>query len=353
MHYHCLLRRKIFVFCIFVFMYLTNSNATEIAPSSTPIHIPLTMEYVDNPLIEKSKQQYISGFGKKWLQDTMSKGAKYRTFIQKKAEEYGLPRCIEFLAVIESSYNTNAVSRSGAVGMWQFMSNSVGNWLKINDWVDERRDPWLATDAAMKKLKINYDYFKDWALALGAYNMGLGGMNKAIKKAGSRDFWYLAEHGYVSAQTATYVPRFFAIADLVTNSAEYGLIFDQPWQVSALPYTTIKLERQINLRQLAEDTGISYSIYKYLNPSLKYILTPPEKEYPLRIPEGCNALVSFAATNQDDSNIGITYTVAKGDTLWGIAKLYKTTVDQLCKINKRDEQSILSIGTILIVPILK
>jgi membrane-bound lytic murein transglycosylase D len=311
------------------------------------------MKYVDNALIEKNKQQYLSGFGKTWLQNTMSKGAMYRPFIQKKAEEYDLPLCIEFLAVIESGYNTNAVSRSGAVGMWQFMSNSVGNWLKINDWVDERKDPWLATDAAMKKLKINYDYFDDWALAIGAYNMGLGGMNQAIKKAGSRDFWYLAEHGYVSNQTATYVPRFFAIADLITNSAEYGLTFNQPWQVTILPNTIIKLDRQINLRQLAEDTGISYSIYQYLNPSLNHILTPPENDYQLRIPEGCNALVDFAVTNQDSSNIGITYTVSKGDTLWGIAKLYKTTVDQLCNVNKRNKQSILSIGTILIVPILK
>ncbi|OJF77545.1 MAG: hypothetical protein BKP49_00730 [Treponema sp. CETP13] len=342
-----------FCCCVIIVLLFTTTVYGTQKDTTNSSHIPIDMEYTDNPLIEKQKSYYLSGFGKTWLESTMSKGAPYRLYIQEKAKEYGLPQCIEFLAVIESAYNTKAISRSSAVGMWQFMSNSVGNWLAIDDWKDERKDPWLATDAAMKKLKINYDYFGDWALALGAYNMGLGGMQRAITKAGNRDFWYLAEHNYISKQTATYVPRFFAIADLITNSKEYGLTFTQPEEAEPIKYTEITLSHQINVQQLAEDTGIDYAIYQYLNPALNYSLTPPEKNYTFRIPLGCEALIEFAISNQETADLGVTYTVSKGDTLWGIAKSYNTTVGAICKVNKRNENSILSIGTVLIVPILE
>ena len=239
------------------------------------------------------------------------------------------------------------------MGLWQFMENSIHGLLEKNDWLDERKDPWFSTDAALRKLKANYDFFSNWELALGAYNMGLGGMNRAVQKAGKKDFWYLADKGLLRGETKAYVPKFLAIADLITNAEYYGLELPSYNSDTALAFSECLLPRQINLEILAEDTGIEYEIYKFLNPSLKYPITPPVDAYRLRIPHNCDELVLNALTNQQTLAFTHTYTVKQGDTLWALSRKFGVSVEMLCKINKRSQNAILSIGTVLFVPILK
>ena len=318
-----------------------------------PAYVPLDIPYSDHKLIAKYRKDFLSDYSRKWLAAVMQNAAAYRPYIRKKLAEYGLPQCLEFLPVIESGYNTHARSKSGAVGLWQFMENSIHGLLEKNDWLDERKDPWFSTDAALRKLKTNYDFFSNWELALGAYNMGLGGMNRAVQKAGKKDFWYLADKGLLRGETKAYVPKFLAIADLITNAEYYGLELPSYNSDAALAFSECLLPRQINLEILAEDTGIEYEIYKFLNPSLKYPITPPVDAYRLRIPHNCDELVLNALTNQQTLAFTHTYTVKQGDTLWALSRKFGVSVEMLCKINKRSQNAILSIGTVLFVPILK
>ena len=322
-------------------------------PEKKAAYIPLDMPYSEHKLIDKYRKEFMSDFGRKWLTGVMQNAAVYRPYIRRTLAEYGLPQCLEFLPVIESSYNVYAVSKSGATGLWQFMENSIAGLLEKNEWLDERKDPWLSTNAAVKKLKNNYEYFSNWELALAAYNMGLGGMNRIVQKAGKKDFWYAADKGLLRSETKHYVPRFLAIADLVTNAEYYGLDIPPYNPEAAIAFSECILPRQINLEVLAEDTGIEYEIYKFLNPSLRYPITPPDTLYRLRIPANCDEAVRKAVEKQQAYPFTHTYTVKQGDTLWAISRKYGISVETLCKINNRKSDSILSIGTVLFVPILK
>ncbi len=179
----------------------------------------LGLEIPDNALIRKYRKQYTTADGIKYLSSVMRRSGPYRDFIVEEIRRQDAPECLLYLPVIESGFSVGAISRSGATGIWQFMRNSVGGYgIRINEWMDERRDPWLATAAAVKKLKDNYRELKDWNLALAAYNCGLGAVRKAIKKSGSRDYWYLCEKGYFKPETVHYVPKFLAIAEILSRS---------------------------------------------------------------------------------------------------------------------------------------
>ena len=173
---------------------------------TTPPHISISFvsdEELEKPQVEAFRKQYLSPKWSALLRGYLESAMEYRLYVRKAVQDAQMPEMLEYLPVVESNYKTNAKSRSGAIGMWQFMANSVWPFLTLNDFVDERLDPWKSTDAALKKLTDNYNVFNDWLLAIAAYNCGVGAMNKAIKKAGGvKDFWYLAENGYLTKQTS-------------------------------------------------------------------------------------------------------------------------------------------------------
>ena len=168
---------------------------------------------------------YLSERAQKWLYNVLEEGQQYRIYTRNQLEKRKMPAILEYLPLVESEYNPNAKSSSGAIGLWQFMTNSVKGLLEYNEYVDQRYDPWKSTDAALTKLNDNYKTFGDWLLAITAYNCGAGALSRAIKKAGSRDFWYLSQNGYLSEQAAGYVPKLLAIADVVENDRYYGVSF--------------------------------------------------------------------------------------------------------------------------------
>ena len=192
-----------------------------------PSHIAISFvsdEALAKPQVEAFRKMYLSPKWSALLRTYLESAMEYRLYVRKAVQDAKMPEMLEYLPVVESNYKTNAKSSSGAIGMWQFMANSVWPFLTLNDFVDERLDPWKSTEAALKKLTDNYNFFNDWLLAIGAYNCGVGAMNRAIKRAGGvKDFWYLAEGGFLSKQTAEYVPKLIAIADLAINSQYYGI----------------------------------------------------------------------------------------------------------------------------------
>ena len=238
------------------------------------------------------------------------------------------------------------------------MANSVWPFLTLNDFVDERLDPWKSTDAALRKLTDNYNIFNDWLLAIGAYNCGVGAMNKAIKKAGGvKDFWYLAEHGFLSKQTAEYVPKLIAIADLAINSEYYGIdIPDHKEEYELLEnekngnFDYVTVNKAYSLNQLAQELRLDSTTLKRLNPSYTMGMTHPSKESEIRLPLGMKESAEDALAGMTPVEFPIKYTVVAGDSLWSISRKFKTTVSAICELNGIKENAILKIGKILYIP---
>ena len=212
---------------------------------------------------------------KKWLYDVLDDAQQYRIYVRNELEKRKMPAILEYLPFVESDYNPNARSRSGATGLWQFMTNSVAGLLEYNEYVDQRLDPWASTQAALTKLNDNYRTFGDWLLAITAYNCGAGALNRAIKKAGSRDFWYLAQNGYLSDQAAGYVPKLLAVADVVENDSYYNVVMPhaRAWngitlETRAGKFDYVTVHERIPLAAIAAELRIDEETFFALNSAL-------------------------------------------------------------------------------------
>ncbi len=327
----------------------STENSEKISQKKDREYKKIDLPYTEHPLIDTYRKEYLSEFGKKKLSEIMERASFYRVHISETLQNFTVPICIGFLPVIESDFLTTAVSKSGAKGLWQFMENSIAGLLKKDAWVDERSDPWLSTQAAAKKLAYNYSVLKNWELALAAYNMGLNGLQAIMENANSRDFWYLADNGYLKDQTKNYIPKFIAIADILTNAEFYGFDSEHLDINNELNFVEITVVNQINLRSVSNQIGINYDSMEVLNPALLTDFTPPYP-YTIRVPIGFEK-----ATLEEIQKIHqtTTYTVKSGDTLWRIAQNNKTTVNELCELNNITQNDVLGIGTILFLPIIE
>ena len=328
---------------------------------SKPVHTPLSFiseEDLAKEEVEKFRKLYLSPKWSTLLKAYLESAMEYRLYVRKAIQDAQMPEMLEYLPVVESNYKTSAKSRSGAIGMWQFMANSVWPFLTLNDFVDERLDPWKSTDAALKKLTDNYNYFNDWLLAIGAYNCGVGAMSKAIKKAGGeKNFWYLAENGFLSKQTAEYVPKLIAIADLAINSEYYGIDipnhneeFEMLENEKNGNFDYITVKKAYSLNQLAQEMRLDNATLKRLNPSYTMGMTHPSKQSEIRLPLGMKQSALDALENITPVEFPIKYKVEAGDSLWSISRRYKTTVQAICELNDIKENAILKIGKILYIP---
>ncbi len=330
-----------------------DATASVSAEPIPPPHLEVGIEIPDVPLVKRYHEQYTSPDGLKYLAAVMRRSAPYRDFILDRIRTESLPESLLFLPVIESGYSVSAVSRSGATGIWQFMRNSVGGFgIRITDWVDERRDPWISTDAALRKLKENYAYLGDWYLALAAYNCGLGAVQRAVKRAGKADYWYLCEKGYLKRETVHYVPKFLAISRILADSAAYGIDWGGP---SPLPPTsTLPVKRAVDVGLLAKEIGLEPAILKAANPALHYSITPPDAVYALRVPTEHEEAVRGIIDDKTRLLVNYyLYKVKSGDTLYALALHYGISVEMILQSNPGVRASALKIGTKLVIPALK
>ena len=367
---HKIILKKIFSFTLILMLMCVNLTSQE---SDIQNEIPekveektssqvvekkliLNKDYSKNNLVQKQIEQYTSNFAKDWLNKVMSESLKYRAYVQKVIADKNLPQELQYLPVIESNYKISALSKSGAYGMWQFMKNSISPFnIRVNSWMDERKDPWLSTNAAIQKLKENYDYFGSWELALAAYNCGLGAINRTIKKAGSSDFWYLANNGFLKAETKNYVPKFIAICTILENKEKYGLEFPEPniQNDNCVNFEEISVKRSIDLTILAEKSNIEKEILTFYNPSLFYNITPPDTTYKLRVPKDKKAEIEnlLASSNLPLVKYHV-YTVKSGDSLYALSKHYEIPVTEIQRVNKLNG-TIIKIGQQLMIPAIK
>ena len=338
-----------------------NISKNEEDISQKIIHkIPLsfvTEEMLARPEVEKFRRQYLNEKWLKHLYNVLESAMEYRLFVRKCVQDKNLPEILEYLPVVESNYKTNAKSKSGAIGMWQFMANSVYPFLILDDFVDERLDPWKSTEAALKKLTENYNYFNDWLIAIAAYNCGVGAMNKILRKAEKKDFWYLVDKKLLPQQTADYVPKLIAIADLAINSDYYQINLPNHNEEYEMlinekngNFDYIIVEKAYSLKQLAVEMRMDYDTLKKLNPSFVRGMTYPVKKSEIRLPLGMKKSAENAIAKLIPIDFPFKYTVEKGDSLWSISRKYKVSIQSICDLNNIRENDILRIGKILYIP---
>ena len=206
----------------------------------------------------------------------------YMPIFEEAFRKYGLPLELKYMAIIESALNPVAVSRVGATGMWQFMHSTARNYgLRIDSYVDDRMDPVASVDAAARYLRDAYRIFGDWSLAISSYNCGSGNVNKAIKRAGRRDFWSI--YPYLPRETRGYVPAMVGAMYAVNYAKEYGLE-PAPVQMPA-HIDTFMINRNLHFRQISEVLGVPIDDLRDLNPQYyKDIVPGNQGEQILRLP---------------------------------------------------------------------
>jgi membrane-bound lytic murein transglycosylase D len=296
--------------------------------------------------------ELFTGRLKSYLEEGLSRGARYLPMIQDVFRAEGLPLDLAYVPLIESAFKPNALSRAQAKGMWQFMKGTaLENGLQHDWYIDERADPEKATHAAAKYLKTLYSMFDDWHLALASYNGGPGRVQRAMKRSGREDFWQLsATSRYLPRETRDYVPLILAAIVIARNPSEYNM------EVSPVEmpfYETVTVPGAVDLRRLAEWAGAPVQDIQELNPELRRWTTPVRvTDYELKVPMGSAVAINERITEQgiDDLAPLSHYTVKKGETLLSVAKTLRVSRSDLAEANYLSTKSLLQVGQRLIIP---
>jgi membrane-bound lytic murein transglycosylase D len=290
---------------------------------------------------------YFQGAGRKHFSRWLTRVGSFRDIIEPILVDVGIPRDLLYLAVIESGLNLSAKSYMKAIGPWQFMTGTGKLFgLRINWWLDERKDIVAATYAAANYLKYLHDLFGSWPLALAAYNSGEHRVARAITNQRTTDYWQLR----LPAQTTWFVPKFMAALAIGRNPEAYG--FEKP-PADPLEFDIIEIERPTDLRKIAEAADCSLSEIKDLNPHFKKWCTPPDMVVEVKVPRGAGPLCGerLAAMKRDKLESFVQHKVKKGETLSGIAAQHDMTVKEIRNFNEIGSAQTIHPGNILLIPV--
>jgi membrane-bound lytic murein transglycosylase D len=294
---------------------------------------------------------YSKGGNKTWLLDALERGGPYMAFIKMRLAEKNIPEDILYLPVIESAFVQTVVSRSGAVGLWQFMRNSMAPWLQSTDWIDERRDFWASTEAALAKLQWNYTETKSWPLALAAYNSGLGAISAIMKKYPGKSYWELAALQALKTESLYYVPKLLAVSYLASNPRRTG--FEEFWP-EWVDWDQVTIGRQADLGILAEIAGIDAGELRRVNAELRYNTTPPDPSYKLKVRAEVKDRLSEALAQTSEPLVrSYIHIIKSGDTVYGLSRSYGVPAEHIFGANPGLNERALQIGHRLLIPALK
>jgi membrane-bound lytic murein transglycosylase D len=287
-----------------------------------------------------------------WLQNVLDRSRRYRLLISRALSEHGLPRELGFLPAVESGFQERAVSPRGAAGLWQLMRNTASPYgLRMDLWLDERRDVRKATEASLAKLSENFAIFGDWYLALAAYNCGVGRLSGILRRNPGNDFWELRRKGVLPRETAAFVPQFLALARILGHAGRYGL--EVGWDPSP-SWSTVPLDRCVDLRMLAHASGAPLDALLSGNPELNFLVTPPAAYgYQLKIPSDCADAVAAALAGSEMPLVEFrVHVVAEGDTLSGMSVRYGVSVPLIVEFNPSLAPRALRIGAKVLIPVI-
>jgi membrane-bound lytic murein transglycosylase D len=283
-----------------------------------------------------------TGRSKDRIAAQLERGTRYEPMIRAKMKAGGLPEDMYYLALIESGFDNNAYSRAAAVGMWQFMTSTArGMGMRVDWWVDERRDPVKSTRAAVRFIKGMRDQFGSLYLAAAAYNGGPGRVARGLARyaddlentKGEDAFFVLAEKDYLHDETREYVPQLIAAALIAKEPKRYGMTL-HPREPFA--YDSVKVPASTPLIAIAKSANSSIAEIRELNPHLLRGMTPPRTSFLVRIPPGSGATFDslFAAIPRAAKVATRVVESKKGDT-----------VDRLAERGRISSRSLLAFNT--------
>ena len=296
--------------------------------------------------------RYFTGSGRKYYARWLERSSKFRPMMYEKLDKAGLPRDLVYLSMIESGYATHAYSRAAAVGLWQFITPTATEWgMRVDWWVDERRDPEVSTDAAIAFLGYLNKKFGSWHLAWAAYNGGPGRVDRAVARHGTKDFWKLSKAGAFPDETDNYVPKLIAAAIIGHHPERYG--FHNIQYQDRLDYETVQVPPSVGVDVLARCAGVSVAAFQDMNPHLRRFTLPPEgKGLFVHVPK--NGRDTFlAALDKVPPAERITFTrhkVRPGESLGSIAKRYGVAASDLQRVNKISNPNKILVGMELVIP---
>ena len=311
-----------------------------------PYHIPMILnDSVENHL------EYFKTRGRDTFQRWLDRSARYIPVMKDIFKEKNLPEDLVYVAMIESGFNPYAVSWAKAVGPWQFMPATGKLYgLKIDWWIDERKDPIKSTMAAAEHLKDLHNLFGSWPLALASYNAGAGKVQRAVLRTRSDDFWDLRASRYIRKETKNYVPKHMAATILAKNPEAYGFSVTS---IEPFNFDEVVVDQSTDLRLIARCANCTYEEVKELNPEIKRWVTPPQyARYVLRIPNGRKDifLENYAAIPAEQKIKWERHLVQKGETLAVLARKYNTTPEALRDINGLKKDRVIP-GKHILIPL--
>jgi membrane-bound lytic murein transglycosylase D len=310
----------------------------------------LFLRYGFNRIIKRNILDYAKS--EKSFSRSLSRAGRYIDIMSAVFIEKGMPAELAFLPLIESGFRSEAHSNMNASGMWQFMPATARSFgLKIDPWVDERRDPIKATHAAAAYLEDLYERFDDWNLALAAYNAGEGKIGNAIKRYKTDDYWKIRRTSYITRETKNYIPSFVAATAIAIYPEKYG--FTEIEQLTPFRYDEVVIKNPMDLETVAEFTGVSLAAIKELNPELKHWCTPLNvSSYILRIPEGAKEafLARLTEASEEELFYVQVYRVQEGDTVGKIAQMLNSSIQAIIEMNSLGREAMIIAGKDILVP---
>jgi membrane-bound lytic murein transglycosylase D len=296
------------------------------------------------------------------FEERLSRGTRYEPMIRAKFRAAGLPEDMYYLALVESGYNPNAYSRAAAVGMWQFMTGTAkGVGLRVDWWVDERRDPVRSTDGAIRFLKHLNEQFGSMYLAAAAYNGGPGRVSRGLTRyaddlegvEGDEAFFALSEKDHFKGETREYVPQLIAAALIAKEPGKYGVTIET---LRPFAYDSVRVGPATPLAAVARAVGAPLDSIVELNSMILRGVTPPTGSYTVRVPPGAAAGFDsvYATLDSADRKAFRKVVSKKGETLVTIARRHDLTSRQLGWYNpmlrKSKKTGALVPGQVVLVP---
>lgn len=283
---------------------------------------------------------------------------RYEGMIRSRFRSYGIPEDMVYLALIESGYSNTAVSRARAVGMWQFITYTARRYgLQVDQWVDERRDPFKATDAAARHLRDLDSMFGSWYLAAAAYNGGMGRVMRGIKRLPGEPeeltdetFFDLSDRRYLRRETRDYVPKLIAAALIAKDPRRFG--FDEVPALEPLVYDEITVPDATGLDVLARLADTTTAALLELNPHYYRGVSPPRRTAIVRVPRGTGTAVAqrYAELPASERVNFLEHVVARGETLSEIGQRYRVSGSLLQAANPGVRARALRVGARLKIP---